>query len=267
MQSEHFIFNGVSSQDMGLYIIRMDTGFISNPLIGSRSINTSVRTRSVRALPQGIAKEVISFDLQMVLLDDNQQLQEWTPERRSAIAKFLFSDNYASFQTADDLGKIYYGMFTDAQNIYTLNNTGYLELTFTTNANTAWSPVINHYYDLRNNPSTGTIITVENLSNITKKYEPKIEFVMAESSGLPNKTLEITNISNNNRIFKFEGLRFDEKISVDNANRIILSSYPVNINPYEKFNKKWLELVYGLNMLKVKGKCSIQMQMQFPLMR
>ena len=267
MQSEYFIFNGINSEDMGLYIIRMDTGFITNPFIGSKSLNQAVRPGRVKASREGLTREVIEFDLQMVLLDDYGKLKEWTPEERMRIARWLFQDEYAAFQTEDDLGKIYYGMFTNEQNLFTMNNTGYLELHFVTNSHTAWSPVIDHAFDFWNNDAGGRIITIENLSNISKNYEPKIEIEMKHEVGESNLEFKLINLSNDNKEFIFTGLRRDEIISVDNENRIILSSYSAHINPYGSFNKNWLELVYGENQLQIFGKCAINIQCQFPIMR
>ena len=267
MQSEHFIFDGVSSEEIGLYIIRMDKGFISNAYVGEKKIKSEIKSNRVESLMQGVAHYVIKFDLEMVLLDDNKELREWTPVARQEVAKLLFKDRYCSFQSADDLGKVYYGMFTNAQQIFTMNGTGYLKLSFTTNAYTAWSNVLNHSFNFWNNDASGRIIEIINESNIGKKYKPKIEIEMLEEEGLIDAEFKIFNISNNNKEFSFKDLRFDEVISVDNMNGIIKSSYPININPYDNFNKQWFELVYGVNKLKIFGKCKINIQAQFPIMR
>lgn len=266
MQSEYFIFDGIESSEMGLYIVRMDSGFIENPFTGGKTLKQEMRKNSVRPYFYGVEKSVLEFSLTLALLDDELQPKEWSAEQRMTVARWLLHDTYKSFQTNDDLGKIYYGIFTDATNIFTVNNTGYLEITFTTNSYCAWSPVIYSVFDLWNNPVEGTIVEIENISNINKLFLPKIEIEMKEASG-ELYDVQLINISNNNKEFSFTGLRYDEIISVDNENGIIISSYPIHINPYGSFNKQWFELVYGINQIKIIGKCKVTFESQFPIIR
>ena len=267
MQSEYFIFDGIASADMGLYIVRMNDGFVDNPFAGGKNLKIESRRNKVNPYFYGVEKSVLEFSLQLTLLDENLQPKEWTAAERMVVAKWLFHDTYKAFQTADDLGKVYYGIFTKDSNIATVNGTGYLEVNFQTNSYCAWSPVTYSTFDLWNNTETGTIIEVENLSNVNNIYLPKIEIEMKHSDLESDLTVQLINLSNNNLDFSFTGLYYDEIISVDNENKIILTSYPVHINPYELFSKNWMKLVYGVNQIQVFGKCKITFECQFPLIR
>lgn len=253
---------------MDLYIVRMDSGFISTPLTGGKSLKTEQRRNSIKPYYFGAEYEVIEFDLQLALLDNNFEPLPWTPERKMKIGQWLFQNTYKPFQTIDDLGKIYYGIFTAESTAFTINEEGYLEVTFTTNSYCAWSPVITSVFDLWNNPVEGTIIEVENLSNYGDFFAPKLQIEMKEDDEYSvDHVVTIENLSNNNQLVTVSKLRYNEIIGIDNENRLIKSANPLNLNPYENFNKEWLTLVKGVNQLKITGKCKITIQAQFPLIR
>ena len=259
MQSEYFLFDGVQSSEMGLYIVRFESGFIQSPYIGGKSIKKQSRKNDVQQYFFGVEKESIEFTIQVALLDNNMQPREWTPQERFKIGKWLFHDTCKEFQTADDLGKRYYGIFTNDINTFTLNNEGYVELTFETNSNCAWSPTYIDEFDLSDNP-TSTIKELENRSNVLKIYKPKMEIQLVNGE----TNISIKNLSNSGKTISFTDLIANELISIDNKNKIILSDM-FGSNPFSKKNKNWLELVYGINSLEITGRCIITFKSIFPI--
>lgn len=256
MQSQYFVFDGIQSELMGIHIVRMERGMIPTPYMGSKNIR-DVKVFG-RDMPYfyGVEKGVIRFDLQMSLLDE-----EWTPQRRYEIARWLFQDVHKPFQTSDDLGKYYYAICTNAENLFLADSKGFVNLTFTTNAPYAFSQVYTNTFDLTENDTTETIM-VENNSNVGEYYYPKIEFALSgDSTGLSLK-----NLSDNNRIFEFTDLTTSEIISVDNKNKYILSNVPA-VYRFQNFNKNWLRLRYGQNFIEVTGKCDMVIKTQFPILQ
>ena len=93
-----------------------------------------------------------------------------------------------------------------------------------------------------------------------KYYKPKIEIELVNN----NTDVSLKNLSNNGEIFSFTGLKPNEIISIDNENEFIKSNNQLS-NPFSKFNRKWLKLVYGVNRLEVTGQCNIAVKSQFPI--
>lgn len=256
MQSEYFIFNGIKSIDMKQYLIRMDSGGIPSPFFGGQDIQEARMKNKIMPYHFGTEKEPIEFTIQISPLD-----KEWTPQMRNEIGKWLIHEDYKLFQTADDLGKYYYVIATEASEFELYNNKGFITITFRNNSPYAWSPVYVSDYDLSTNVTT-KIIEMDNLSNINKNYRPKIEIQLVDGE----TNVQLKNLSNGGQIMKFEGLNPNERVSIDNENEVIQSDIPLS-NPFLKFNRNFLELVYGTNQIEVTGKCKIWTKMQFPILQ
>jgi len=260
LQSEFFIFDGINSQDMGLNLVRMDSGFIETPYMGSKSmIKTKIPNKDIPYF-YGVDKEVISFTLQFSLDDESDD--EWTPEKTYEISKWLLHDTYKSFQSHDDLGKYYYVICINGENIYKVNNKGYIELTFESNAPYAFSPIYLNEYDLELNTTTD-IIQIENKSNINDDYYyPTIEIELKGTS----TNFSLKNLSDGGREFAFSDLQTNETISVDNQNKYIISDVP-SVYRFSKFNGNWFRLLYGINQIEITGECFITVRTQFPIIQ
>lgn len=262
MESQYFIFDGIESQSMNLQIVRMSQNdFIETPFWGGRDIQEKKHRAKLSPYHYGVSTEPIKFKLELALLDEHNQPQQWTPEARLKISKWLLNNDYKPFKTYDDLTKTYYGIFIGESNLQLINNQGYMELTFRTNSPYAWTDVEVLNFDLSNNATTQTII-LENKSNIVKRYRPKVEIELVNGETAVN----LKNKSNNNKEFKFTDLLINETISIDNENELILSNKFAS-NPLAKFNEEWLELTQGENEIEVTGKCKIKVKSQFPIVQ
>ncbi len=265
MQSEHFIFDGVKSSDMGIYLISVDSGLISSPFFGGQSPEGEWVQGKSTAYHYGINKEPIEFTIQISPLE-----KEWTPQLRNKVGRWLIQDMYKPFQTADDMGKTYYAMCTDAPNFELAHNRGYLELTFITNSPYAWSPIYIETFNLLND--TTKIIELDNMSNVTKYHYPKIEISLLnlDGSATNTKQVKIRNLSDGGRELIL-GVKNDlvgnEVISMDCENEIIKTANPIHSNVFSKFNRNWLRLVYGKNRLEVNGRCSLKLKLQYPILQ
>ncbi len=262
MEDMYFIFDGIKSSDMGLYNVRVGhSGFVEVPFVGRADIREKFSSKKIIPSLHNVKREPITFTLQFMLMDNNLQPKEWTSEDRNRIGDWLIHDTYKSFQTSDDLGKYYYVIIEDAEKLYLVSGKGYLEVTCRTNSPYVWSPTYILPFDLSDN-DTETSIIIDNKSNVEKYYYPKIEI----ESLADNTNVELKNLSNGGKVTKFEGLNNGEIISVDNENRFIKSDL-FGSNPFEKFNKEWLELVQGDNEIKVTGKCKMWIKCHFPIIQ
>lgn len=256
MQSEHFIFNGIKSADMGQYLIRTKGGAVSSPFFGGQSVQEDKMKGKLTPYHFGTELQPIEFTIEISPLDE-----EWTPQRRNEIGRWLVHDTYKPFQTADDLGKYYYCIVTEAPNFELYGNKGFIPITFRCNSAYAWSPTYIDNFDLSTN-STTAIIELNNLSNINKNYRPKIQIELVDGE----TNVQIRNLSNGGEVLAFTGLSPNETISVDCENEIIVSDL-FGSNPFSKFNKVFLELVYGTNQLEITGKVKLWFKSCFPILQ
>lgn len=264
MESMYFIFDGVKSSDMDLYIMRIEHGgFIETPYMGGLDIEEEKISKRLTPYFYGVNREPIEFTVQFVPMDRRGNLKEWTPQERYKIGKWLIHDTYKPFQTSDDLGKYYYAMITEPVDISTMNRQGYMEVTFRTNSPFAWSPVYIDSFDLSDN-TAAEIKELENNSNVLKYYRPKIEFELVGDT----TDVQFRNLSNGGRVMKFENLIPNEIISIDCENEIIKSNRQTS-NPFSKFNigmrRYWLDLVYGINHIEITGAIKLYVKSQFPI--
>lgn len=260
MKNTDFIFDGIKSSDMGLYVVSIDGGLHRDTIYGGQSIIEGKVGKKPNPYFLRTEKQPIEFEVVFSLLEG-----KWTPEKRFEIAKWLIHDDYKSFQTVDDLGKFYYTMVINPWELeYAGDDKGYVRVTFRTDAYHAWSPVYFQTFDLRNNLTTTNII-LENKSNVCKYYYPKVEFTLdGDSTGITLK-----NLNDGGREFKFENLNLGETISVNNGSsgvKAIVSDL-AGVYRLDNFNKKWLRLVYGQNNIQVTGKCILKIKSQFPIVR
>jgi len=261
MQSPYFIYDGIKSTDMGLYIVRIgqSNNFVEVPYWGGANIEEERHYKKITPYFYRVNREPIEFTVQFILAYNNMRIKDWTPQERNKIAKWLIQDTYKEFQTSDDLSKYYYAICTSPANLNLMGNQGYIELTFQTNSPYAWSPIYVEEYDLSDNEES-TVIELENRSNVLDYYYPKLEIELKDDA----TDIALKNLSDGGRIFSFTGLYENETVSIDNENKLILSNNPLS-NPFSKFNRNWFRLVYGVNYIEVTGKCVIKVKSQFPI--
>lgn len=265
MESQYFIYDGKTSTEMNLYNVRINhSGFVETPLWGGVNIQEDTSRRRLTSYFYGVTREPIEFKVEFALADEHFTPKEWTPEERYKIAKWLVPNGYKEFQTNDDLSKRYYAMITNDVNLNLVNTRGYIELTFRTNSPFAWTEIEDEVFDLSDNATT-TTIQLENKSNVLEQYRPmlvEIELVGGEIN------VQLKNLTNDNKIMKFEGLTANETVSIDCENEIMKSNLFGN-NPFAQFNKGikryWLDLASGINNIEVTGKCIIKTRCQFPI--
>lgn len=265
MESMYFIFDGIKSSDMGLYIMRIgETGFVQTPYWGGADIHESKNRKKVTPYFYGVTRNNLEFPpLQLVLCDKNMQPRKWTSDDRYRIAKWLCHDTYKEFISSDDLGKRYYVLAEAQTDLHLINTQGYMEVKFRCNSSYGFSPIYIDQFDLSNNIETATI-ELENKSNVVNYYRPIIEFELVDNC----TDIQFKNLSNGGKTMRFEGLNPNEIVSIDCENEIIKSNMP-NSNPFSKFNvdekKYWLDLVYGVNQIEVTSKCKLWVRMQYPI--
>lgn len=77
MLSEHFIYDGIKSADMGIYIIQTYSGFVTSPFFGGQDVTVEINRNRITPYHNSVKKRPIEFTVELSPLDE-----EWTPQFR-----------------------------------------------------------------------------------------------------------------------------------------------------------------------------------------
>lgn len=250
MKSLHFTYDGIPSTDEGICLVRLDGGLVSEPFIPAKEIISETIAGGTtyvyehRQLP-------LEFPLTFSLLDN-----VWTFEKRRKIARWFDNGRFNEFYTSDNPSKRYYITCVDASELFTNpEDKGYFTMQFRSISPYAYSPVMTDQYT--HNEDTPKVYEFRNLGDLNLYPEMHIKKI-------GNGDLSIINLSNGGKEFKFTNLVDGENITVDNLNRDIETDIPLTTR-YDNFNGKYLELVYGVNRLEIRGKCEIRFRYQYTI--
>ena len=250
-----FIFDNISSQDMGLFIVRIGgSSENSSPFAPAQNIIEEKKYKNHIPAFYRAEKEPLEFEIICSLLDE-----EFTPEKKMQLSKWLIHEEYKEFISEDNPDLIYNVISTDKIDLITFGSfKGYISIKFRCDAPWGYSSVYQNNFDLSAS-TLPTTITIYNYSNAVKYLYPEIEFTLSGT----DTELTLTNLSNGGEIFEFTDLIIGEKIYTNNERKQIISD--LGLYRLSKFNKKWFRFVYGANRIEVTGKCLLSFRYKFPL--
>lgn len=251
-----FFYNGVSSNEMGLYNVSTKSGLYEESFLAERDIVEEKVRGNDKPYFMGIEREPISFTLAFAFMHpyDNQKIRE--------VARWLDQDYYKELYFEDKPNIRWLCMpSSDPKILHNGLGQGYVELEFRCNSPYAHSEeYITEWYDFSvSNPSTGSGMnhTMNNLGDISIYPEMWIKKVGAGDVIVENNANGIKTI--------FTGLTDGELIYVDNERQDIesdLTQYTGEYR-YDSFNDNYLEFEYGRNILNIKGECQIKFRFRY----
>lgn len=252
MDSLYFVYDGIKSEDMGVYLINTSSGMKPEPFLSEREILSESIPGNDTPYFYGVSKLPLKFPLTLSPLDGL-----WTIEKRRKIARWLDNGKFNEFYTTDDVDKRYYIMFDSAVDLETnTNSQGYITVNFTSHSPYAFSPMMQKRFNLSTITSP-TVIEIEN--NGDEIVKPEL-WIYKVGKG----DISIRNLSNGGSEFKFINIEDKEELYVDNKNRHIETDMPLTYR-FDDFNHNYLELVRGKNRLEVTGACKLMFQFQYTL--
>lgn len=250
MQSLDFVYNGISSKDMGVIQINSNSGLFEEQFVASKTINEEKIRGRDRPYLFSVDYSPLSFSLTLYFGD------KFTDEQARKVARWLRQDYYKPFYTLDNPERVFYCMTTDDFNIsHNGLGQGYITLNMRCNSPYAYSPYYEDIMDFTNNTISGSSFKVSNLGDI--ETYPEI-WIKAKQDG----DISIVNTSNGGTELKFTNLFVDETVYVDNENEDIETDFS-NTYRFDDHNGVYLSLVYGVNSLHVYGKCEIKIKYRY----
>jgi phage-related protein len=256
-QELDFEYDGIKGSDKGLSLVK-----INSDNIFSFGTNQSIIEEKIKTIDEpffhGISRDPITFPLTFAILDNELR---WDFEKRGEIVQWLFQSDYKPFISADNPSICYYIMAVGENERWDNGiQQGYVTISFRMMTPYAYTIKSEEYYEISQTENINLI----NRSNIKDyKYYPVIEFTL--TGGATDITFK--NLNDGGRELTFTGLNTGETIYIDNKRGEIISS--TGSPRLSKCNRKWLNLVYGVNRIQVtvnnNGGASINVGMQFPL--
>ena len=249
-----FSYDGVRGEDMfGLKLVRESASLIDQFFGRSRDILKDQLKYDNRIIDYGTKDNNLEFTV--YLAKENP----WTFQERTEVNRWLFKNSFRDFIT-DDYPLVFKIKPKNAKFSNTGGQQGIIKIDFESNASTAFSPLSSQSFDLSSNTGT-TNISITNSSNFSGKftrYRPEMQFTLSGST-----SIMIENLSDGGRTFEMTGLTDGETIYVNHrTGKTIPETAIANVE-----NRRFLELVYGANNLRITGQLSdLTFRMQFPIM-
>lgn len=244
-----FSYDGIYSDDMGLYNVSVDTsGMYQESFLSNREIReTSIRGND-KPYFQGVHRAPLSLTLSFAFQDS------YNEDKIRAVARWLDQDYYKPFYTLDNTDRIFYCMLNSNPTlVHNGLKQGYVTLEMRCDSPYSYSPqFMSSVYTITN---SGTI-TFTNNGDVN--CYPEI-WITKVGTG----DISIVNTSNKSQEFKFTNILDGEQLYVDNERNYIESTDSIDPYRYSNFNNVYLEMRRGVNNLNVTGSCSIQFRYQF----
>jgi predicted phage tail component-like protein len=142
--SLYFIYNGVTSTDMNIINVNMDSGMQEEYFASSRSINEEKTRGRSKPYFQGTEKEPIMLSVSFAFED------AWDDDLLRRVRVWLTEqDYYKPLIFSNDLEKVYYAICVDdTQLVHNSLQQGYIKLNFRCNDAYAYSPLtLSQQYD------------------------------------------------------------------------------------------------------------------------
>ena len=255
-----FSFDGIPSFEYGLMVYDIggsnEDGTFSSPV----EIHEDRTSKRYTPLFYGTAQNTpltfnFTFGADLKAIDTNSHLDRWDMD---VISKWLTGhDGYKYLEiTQPDMESVRYKCI-----ISNLEYTTYGKIPWAFSCQvTCDSPFAYLYPEVLDISVAGNVNAAMECRAASRYYFPKITINMKSGT-----TFSIINHSDNDRVFKFEGLSTSTKtIIVDNENEVIVTN-PDDNAIYNKFNFNFLRLVRGYNHLEFSGNAEVSFECEYPI--
>jgi len=247
IDSIHFTYNGVHSETMGIYLVRLGGGLYKTPFLAEQEIISETVPGVDTPYFYGLKRTPLKLSLTLASVDS----AFWTFEKRREVASWLDNGAFAEFYTADQEDKRFFLLYEGGIDLTTNGSQeGYVEVQFRHISPYTYSPVQHRFNDF-SAISSPAAFTFDNKGDA--ELYPQSLTIRKFGAG----NLSILNNSDGGREFKFTGLVDGETLVIENDVRRIFTSLP-NTYRYDAFNGNYLKLVYGVNQLLITGACSLE---------
>lgn len=243
-EAMNFIFNEISSEDMGVVIASPNGGLFEEDFLPKRTIvETKIPYRD-NPYHQRVDLEPLSFSLTIFI-------SEWKErDNLRQIAKWLYQPYYKPLIFSTNLNRIYYALFEgDSKLVHNGAKEGYITLNVRCSSPYTYSKV-----ETTDMVSSRVVSPVEDViyNSGDIDVQPKMWIKKTLSTG----NVQIENLTNG-QIVKINGVQNGEEVFIDFDREEIISSLEyLTVYRHDDHNNVWLTLESefdGENRLKFTG--------------
>lgn len=248
-----FTFDGINAEDLGYYIVSLDSK--NSSVLGTNRTIKEEDTNNFAKSFQGVKYNDFTFEITITKANKNKALPI-TEEDIFFLNNWLMKpEDYRIFISHQNRDILYYALFTEMSDVRFAQRTGYITLKMRLSSGCSYSTVAHHAHKVAPNHT----IEIYNKSNVEDYVYPDVNFItrFESNNGIRiinqtlGETMEFWNLPPNHEFMCYnEGLK--QVVCVTNGE--------LNIQPL--FNKKWLRLAYGRNVIRIEGACDIDIFFQ-----
>lgn len=248
-----FEFNNQLSSDYGIINCNMSSGLMEESLMAEAEIiETEIRGRNEPYF-QSVKYNPLILDLTFAFED------AWTDKQLQAVKRWLRQPYYCKMRFSKNPNEYYYCILvSEPVLMHTGTKRGYFTCQFRCKGSYKHSPIYVNTYNFSENDIN--YIDFENLGDTD--ILPIITVTKIDAG-----RLSIFNLSNENKEFGFTSLEDNEIIKIDCRRRSINSSLEKTYPPIYRYDKLidnyYLSIPYGINKLKVEGKCHLEIKYEY----
>ena len=250
-----FTFDGVSGEDLGYFIV--NTGSDNGAVMGTSRTIQEEETNNFAKSFQGVKYNAHTFEITIAKVKKNGDASPITEEDIFFLNNWLLKPNdYRIFISHQNRDILYYAIFTEATDYLNGRRQGYIKLKMRLSSGCSYSTVAHHKYTMEHYKT----IEIYNKSNVEEYIYPDVNFITRHASGTAKVTIENQTLG---EVMEFKSLPSGIEVMCYNEGLkqvVCLSDKTINLRP--NFNKQWLRLAYGCNVIKVTGNCTIDIFFQ-----
>jgi len=252
LENTAFTYDGISSRDMKVVAVKVDSGLFEESFLPSRSI----REESIRGRhkPYFLGYDLSPFEFPLVLY-----FEDLTKEEIRRISRWLLVDFFKPLIFESNPERIFYCMYEG--NVDEFHNglrQGYLTLNMRCDSPFSYSPVYSsEVFDFSTNVPEGTNIEFENYGDGICK-----PLITLEKIG--EGDIRIVNLSDSGRELKLTDILTGDLLTI-NCEDEQIDTEVAGVFHYENHNNVYLRFVRGINRIKVYGNCKLQFKYQFTI--
>ena len=254
----NFYFDGVSAEEVGVMIVRINTSDDTMPLLGSQAptmqqvmnqdFSTFIRTR----------KENMRLTMFFTLTNDVRG-PSFTNERLRTLGKFFARSIPIEFKVEEDMAKVIHIVPTSAIELVRFSEMkGYFQITFHATTPYWLSPMEVLTFDLAT-ARTFQVINRRNIQDRHGNYDVYPRIVIRNMAAAANFAL--ANSSPRGGVVTFRNVTANERIEMHH--RIVRAQNNQGI--FHSWNRQPFYLVENVNNFTVTSACAIDVHLQYPV--
>lgn len=204
---------------------------------------------------RGVKNEYIDLDLTIAKISRNGDLLPMTDNDKFELRRWFFQTDSYEYLNVNGINYSVLCVGGEDKVIYNGHRIGYVNLKFKCHP-TAYSN------DIVTTVKVSGSKTVEllNKTNVIDKTYPIIKFVLTSGN-----SVTITNLSNGQKI-KLNDLKVNNEYEIFNAKKFATDNVNGNTNMYVKNEfRSWVDMVYGINRIKIEGNGEFQITYKYKL--